>query len=78
MAKTATRKVCFVMRRNLYASLSNLAKENGQSKRLILEKALEHYIRFVTPTQGVVRPEIMAHVHRSVEKNRKLLHRLGQ
>jgi predicted DNA-binding protein len=78
MAKTATRKIFFVMRRELYASLSKLAKENGQSKSLILEKAVEHYIRLVAPTQGAVRREIMAHVCRSVEKNRKLLNRLGQ
>jgi hypothetical protein len=38
-----------------------------------LEQAVEHYIRFVAPTQSVVRPEIMAHVHWSVNKNRKLL-----
>jgi predicted transcriptional regulator len=66
------------MRRELYEDLSKLAKDNGQSKSFILEKAVEHYIQFVAPTQSTVRPEIMAHVRRSVEKNRKLLQLLAQ
>ncbi len=78
MAKTATRKVGLEMRAELYEDLSKLAKDNGQSKSFILEKAVEHYIQFVAPTQGAVRPEIMAHVRRSVEKNRKLLQLLAQ
>jgi predicted transcriptional regulator len=66
------------MRAELYEDLSKLAKDNGQSKSFILEKAVEHYIQFVAPTQSTVRPEIMAHVRRSVEKNRKLLRLLAQ
>jgi hypothetical protein len=78
MAKTTTRKVGLEMRAELYEDLSKLAKDNGQSKSFVLEKAVEHYIQFVAPTQGTVRPEIMAHVRRSVEKNRKLLQLLAQ
>jgi metal-responsive CopG/Arc/MetJ family transcriptional regulator len=78
MAKTTTRKVGLAMRAELYEDLSQLAKDNGQSRSYILEKAVEHYIQFVAPTQGTVRPEIMAHVRRSVEKNRKLLQLLAQ
>jgi hypothetical protein len=78
MAKTITRKVGLAMRAELYEDLSKLAKDNGQSKSFVLEKAVEHYIQFVAPTQGTVRPEIMAHVRRSVEKNRKLLQLLAQ
>jgi Ribbon-helix-helix protein, copG family len=78
MAKTTTRKVGLAMRTELYEDLSKLAKDNGQSKSHILEKAVEHYIQFVAPTQGTVRPEIMVHVRRSVERNRKLLHLLAQ
>jgi predicted transcriptional regulator len=66
------------MRAELYEDLSKLAKDNGQSKSFILEKAVEHYIQFVAPSQSTVRPEIMAHVRRSVEKNRKLLRLLAQ
>jgi Ribbon-helix-helix protein, copG family len=78
MAKTTTRKVGLAMRTELYEDLSKLAKDNGQSKSHILEKAVEHYIQFVAPTQSTVRPEIMVHVRRSVERNRKLLHLLAQ
>jgi hypothetical protein len=78
MGKTTTRKVGLAMRAELYEDLSRLAKDNGQSKSFVLEKAVEHYIQFVAPTQSTVRPEIMAHVRRSVEKNRKLLQLLAQ
>jgi Ribbon-helix-helix protein, copG family len=78
MGKTTTRKVGLAMRAELYEDLSKLAKDNGQSKSFILEKAVEHYIQFVAPTQGTVRPEIVAHIRRSVEKNRKLLELLAQ
>jgi len=78
LAKTTTRKVGLAIRAELYEDLSKLAKDNGQSKSFILEKAVEHYIQFVAPTQGTVRPEIMAHVRSSVEKNRKLLELLAQ
>jgi predicted transcriptional regulator len=78
MGKTTTRKVGLAMRAELYEDLSKLAKDNGQSKSFVLEKAVEHYIQFVAPTQSAVRPEIMAHVRRSVEKNRKLLQLLAQ
>jgi len=44
----------------------------------VLEQAAEHYLRFVAPTQSTVRPEIMAHVRRSVDKNRKLLQLLAE
>jgi hypothetical protein len=59
----ATRKVGLNMRAELYDDLAKLA---------------EHYIQYVAPTQNTVRPEIMAHVRKSIEKNRKLLHLLAQ
>ncbi|MGC2527376.1 MAG: hypothetical protein WA639_06490 [Candidatus Acidiferrum sp.] len=72
MAKALTKKVGLEMDARLYRQLSALAKENGQSRRFLLEKALEHYIQFVVPTQSTVRPEIMSHFRRSTDKNRKL------
>jgi len=72
MSKTATRKIGLEINAGLYSDLSKLAKENGQSRRFLLEKAVEHYIQFVAPSQGTVRPEIMAHFRRSTDKNRKL------
>ncbi|HLZ52739.1 MAG TPA: hypothetical protein VKP61_18460 [Candidatus Acidoferrum sp.] len=72
MAKTQTKKIGLEMDARLYQELSRLATENGQSRRFLLEKALEHYLRFVVPSQGTVRPEVMSHFRRSTDKNRKL------
>ncbi len=74
----ATRKVGLNMRAGLYDALAKLAKDNGQTTTYVLERAAEHYIQYVAPTQNTVRPEIMAHVRKSIEKNRKLLQLLAQ
>jgi len=73
-----TRKVGLNMRAGLYDDLAKLAKDNGQTTTYVLERAVEHYIQYVAPMQNTVRPEIMAHVRKSIEKNRKLLHLLAQ
>ena len=39
----------------LYQELVSVAKENGQSQRLVLERALEHYLHNVVPSQRMVR-----------------------
>jgi hypothetical protein len=78
MAKEARKQIGLNMRATLYRDLANLAKDNGQTMTYVLEQAAEHYLRFVAPTQSVVRPEIMAHVRRSISKNRKLLELLAQ
>ena len=72
MAKTLTKKIGLEMDARLYHQLSQLAKKNGQSRRFLLEKALEHYIQFVVPSQNTIRPEVMSHFRRSTDKNRKL------
>jgi len=72
LRKPSTRKIGLEMDTRLYAELSRLAKENGQSRRFLLEKALEHYLQFVVPSQGTVRPDVMSHFRRSTDKNRKL------
>jgi hypothetical protein len=78
MTKEVRKKVGLNMRAALYDDLSKLAKDNGQTTTYVLERAAEHYIQFVAPKEGVVRPEIMTHVRRSVDKNRKLLQLLAQ
>jgi predicted DNA-binding protein len=78
MAKEARRQVGLNMRAALYNDLSKLAKDNGHTATFILERAVEHYIQFVAPKESAVRPEIMTHVRRSVEKNRKLLQLLAK
>jgi hypothetical protein len=78
MAKEARKQIGLKIRATLYRDLAKLARDNGQTITYALEQAAEHYIRFVAPTQSVVRPEIMADVRRSVNKNRKLLQLLAQ
>ncbi len=77
MAK-AMKKVGLNMKASVYNDLARLAKDNGQTTTYLLEKAVEHYIQFVAPTEGTVRPEIMAHFRKSVEKNRTLLQLLAK
>jgi len=74
----ATRKVGLNVRAGLYEDLAKLAKDNGQTTTYVLEQAVEHYIQYVAPKQSTVRPEIMAHVRKSIEKNRKLLRLLAK
>ncbi len=78
MATEARKQVGLNMRAALYNDLTKLAKDNGQTATFILERAVEHYIQFVAPKESAVRPEIMTHVRRSVEKNRKLLQLLAK
>ena len=78
MGKTATRKIGLEMNAQLYAKLSKVAEQNGQSRRFLLEKALEHYLEVVVPSQSTVRPEVMKHFRRSTEKNQKLHQLLAQ
>jgi hypothetical protein len=77
-AKEARKQVGLNMRATLYNDLSKLAKDNGHTTTYVLERAAEHYIQFVAPKESVVRPEIMAHVRRSMDKNRKLLQLLAE
>lgn len=78
MAKRARRKVGLEMNARLYGALSKVAEDNGRTRSYILERAVEHYIQFVAPSQDTVRPEIMAEVRRSVDKNRELLKLLAK
>jgi hypothetical protein len=74
----ATVKVGLNMPVDLYKDLTKLAKDNGQTTTHVLEQAVKHYIRYVAPTKGTVRPEIMANVRKSMEKNRPLLQLLAK
>jgi len=58
--------------KRLHDEFVKLARDNGHTQRFLLERAIEHYIQFVAPSQETVRPETMAHFRRSTEKNRKL------
>ncbi len=62
----------------LYKDFVAIAKENGQSQRYLLEKAIEHYIHNVVPSQHMVRPEVMEAYRRSNEKFRELYRKLAK
>ncbi len=58
--------------------LVSVARENGQSQRHLLEKAIEHYIHNVVPSQHLIRPEVMEAYRRSNEKFRELYRKLAK
>lgn len=78
MRKVKTRRIGLEMNADLYAELSKHARANGQSRRFLLEKALEHYLHEVVPSQSTIRPEVMKQFRRSVDKNRKLYELLAK
>lgn len=62
----------------LYKEFVAVAKQNGQSQRYLLEKAIEHYIHNLVPSQHMVRPEVMAAYRRSNERFRDLYRKLAK
>jgi len=62
----------------LYKELVAVAKKNGQSQRHLLEKAIEHYIHNVVPSQHLVRPEVIEAYRRSNKKSRELYQKLAK
>jgi predicted transcriptional regulator len=62
----------------LYEEFVQIARKNGQSQRFLLERAIEHYIRNVVPSQHTVRPEVMAAYRSSNEKFRNLYKKLAK
>lgn len=63
---------------DLYEEMVQVAKQNGHSQRYILERALEHYLHNVVPSQHLVRREVMDGFEQSVTRNRDLLERLAR
>lgn len=62
----------------LFKEFVAVARENGQSQRHLLEKAIEHYIHNVVPSQHLVRPEVIEAYRRSNEKFRELYQKLAK
>jgi hypothetical protein len=78
MAKRATIKIGPAIDAKLYKEFVAVAKQNGQSQRFLLEKAIEHYLRTVVPSQRTVRPEVMEAFRRSNEKFPDLYRKLAE
>jgi len=78
MANKSTVKIGPAVDAKLYKEFVAVARENGQSQRYLLEKAIEHYIHNVVPSQHLVRPEVMEAYRRSNERFRDLYRRLAK
>jgi hypothetical protein len=77
MSGKATIKIGPAIDAKLYKEFVAVARENGQSQRFLLEKAIEHYIHNVVPSQHLVRPEVMDAYRRSNKKFRELYRKLA-
>lgn len=62
----------------LYEEFVSVAKKNGHFQRYLLEKAIEHYIHNVVPSQHLVRPEVMKAYRRSNQKFQKFYEKLAK
>jgi hypothetical protein len=71
--KRETVKIGPAIDAELYSEFVKIAKENGQSQRFLLERAIEYYIHNIVPSRQMVRPEVMAAFRRSKERNKELL-----
>jgi hypothetical protein len=78
MSKHATIKIGPAIDAKLYKEFVAVAKENGQSQRYLLEKAIEHYLHTVVPSRQTVRSEVMDKFRASNEKFRDLYQKLAE
>ena len=78
MAAVRTKKIAPEIDAELWEELTEVARQNGQSQRYVLEQALAHYLHNVVPSQHLVRPEVMRAFEQSVERTRELLERLAR
>ena len=60
----------------LLAEMRRIASDDGRQFQAVLEDAFRDYIE--GRSQRKVRPEVMAHVRASMERNRELLELLAQ
>jgi hypothetical protein len=75
---TTTKKFTPEIDAKLYDELVAVAEKNGQTKRHVLERALEFYLHNVVPSQYLVRPGVMDAFEQTVARNRDLLERLAK
>jgi len=76
--KVAVKKFAPEIDAGLYDEMVQVARQNGQSQRYILEKALEYYLHNVVPSQHLVRRGVMDAFEQSVARNSELLERLAK
>jgi hypothetical protein len=77
MTAAKTKKIAPEIDAQLYEEMIEAAKQNGQSQRYVLERALEFYLHHVVPSQRLVRPEVLAASRRSNLQYRELYEKLA-
>ena len=55
---------------DLLAAMRNVARDEGRHFQSVLEDAMKEYLE--NKAQGKVRPDVLAHFHASLERNRRL------
>jgi hypothetical protein len=78
MPPPTTKKFTPEIDAQLYDQFVEVAEQNGQTKRHVLEQALKFYLHNVVPSQHLVRAEVMDSFEQSVARNRDLLERLAK
>jgi hypothetical protein len=78
MPSRRTKKIAPEVDAKLWDELVAVARKNGQPQRYVLERALDHYLHNVVPSQHLVRPQVMDAFEQSVAHNRDLLKRLAK
>jgi hypothetical protein len=78
VANRPTVKIGPAIDAELYKELVAVARQNGQSQRFLLEKAIAHYLHNVVPSERTVRAEAMEAFRRSNEKFRDLYRKLAE
>ena len=73
-----TVKINVAIDAKLYKEFVAVAKQKGQSQRLLLENAIEHYLREVISSKSRVRSEVMAAYRRSNQKFQELYQKLAE
>jgi len=78
MAETTLKKIGPAIDAKLHEEFVAVARQCGHSQRYLLEKAIDHYIHNVIPSQHTVRPEVMAAHRRSNKKFKELYRKLAE
>ncbi len=78
MAGATLKKIGPAIDAKLHDEFVAVARQYGHTQRYLLEKAIEHYIHNVMPSQHTVRPQVMAAYRKSNEKFRDLYRKLAE
>ena len=78
MAVAKLKKIGPAIDARLHEEFVEVARQYGHSQRYVLEKAIEHYIHNVVPSQHTLRPEVMAAYRRSNQKFKELYKKLAK